>query len=366
MCRHACPVSTTSGKESWIPQVKMDRLNRLRLNQVPWNQETTEELWACTGCRHCTVYCDHDNEPAAVLFAGRAEAARQGITHPTLQNYPERFAKREARLATSAQANFPDNIAAPRASRPVAADSIAFFPGCDALDKGADDVAAAMAVFKQLGLGTVPLVAAPHNCGGYPLLAAGQRDAFRTHAAAVAASLRGFATVVTNCSACRYAMDTLYKAEGIEQMPAVISLAELLAKNAAKLPKPATKKPVYYHDPCHLARSSGVTEEPRAVLRTLATLREFSWNRADTECCGGGGLLPKTDPTTADAMAKRRLAEIHSQGGGIVVTSCGTCAFMLKSNAPASVEVLDLPAAVAMLSGVAYDSVGTTSADDDD
>jgi len=32
-----------------------------------------------------------------------------------------------------------------------------------------------------------------------------------------------------------------------------------------------------------------------------------------------------------------------------VVTSCGTCAFMLKHNAPPSVEVADLPAAIAQL-----------------
>ena len=31
MCRHACPVSTASGRETYIPQAKMDRLNQLRL-----------------------------------------------------------------------------------------------------------------------------------------------------------------------------------------------------------------------------------------------------------------------------------------------------------------------------------------------
>jgi Fe-S oxidoreductase len=356
MCRHACPVSTTTGKETWIPQVKMDRLNRLRLQQVPWTEENTEGLWACTGCRHCTVYCEHDNEPAAVLFAGRSEAARRGITHPTLKNYPDRFAKREARLAATSQAAFGPQV--------TAKSGIAFFPGCDSLDKSPNDVSAALAVLKSLKLGTVSLVSAPHNCGGYPLLAAGQTDGFRAHANAVASSLRGFTTVVTNCSACRYAMRALYPAEGIEKMPNVISLAELLAQNATKLPKPRNKKPIYYHDPCHLARSSGITEEPRAVLRTLATLREFSWNRIDVECCGGGGLLPKTDPTTADAMAKRRLIEIHNQGGGTVVTSCGTCAFMLKSNAPASVDVMDMPEAVAMLCNLEFDNVDSPVDDD--
>ena len=39
--------------------------------------------------------------------------------------------------------------------------------------------------------------------------------------------------------------------------------------------------------------------------------------------------LPKTMPAVADQMAKRRLAEVQQTGGGMVVTSCATCAFML-------------------------------------
>jgi dimethylglycine catabolism B len=357
MCRHACPVSTTSGKETWIPQVKMDRLNRLRLGQIPWTEENTEGLWACTGCRHCTVYCDHENEPAAVLFAGRAEALRRGVTHPTLKNYPERFAQRQTRLAEIAQNAFESD---------GKAGDVAFFPGCDALDKGASDVSAATAVFAQLGIKHLPVIAKPQACGGYPLLAAGHVDKFRAHAKEVASSLRGFKTVITNCSACRHAMKNQYAAEGVTMHADVVSVAEYLAKNAVKLTKPAHKKTVYYHDPCHLARSAGVTEEPRAVLRTVANLREFSWNRSDSECCGGGGLLPKTDPTTADAMAKRRLGEIHNQGGGTVVTACATCAFMLRRNAPASVEVMDLATAVATLCNIDYQEPTVIAQHDDD
>ena len=58
MCRHACPVSTASGRETYIPQVKMDRLNQLRLGRGGWTAEATDPLWACTGCRHCTMYCE--------------------------------------------------------------------------------------------------------------------------------------------------------------------------------------------------------------------------------------------------------------------------------------------------------------------
>ena len=55
-------------------------------------------------------------------------------------------------------------------------------------------------------------------------------------------------------------------------------------------------------------------------------------------------------PLVADQMAKRRLAEVHATGGGMVVTSCATCAFMLERNAPPTVEVANLATAMAQLS----------------
>jgi Fe-S oxidoreductase len=342
MCRHACPVSTASGRETYIPQVKMDRTNQLRLNHARWNVETTDPLWACTGCRHCTMYCDHGNEPGLVLFTGRAAAVARGVPHPALAGYSERFRAREQRLSAQLAAAFPDRLATEG--------EIGFWPGCDAIDKGASDIGAALALFERVGLDAVRIVAAPQACAGYPLLAAGHRDLFRWHAGRVATSLRGFRKVAINCSACLFALRAQYPAEGVTMRTEVVSLADLLAPAAANLACPLQRKSVYYHDPCYHARYNGVVEQPRRALAQLAEVRELAWNRTDTECCGGGGLLPKTMPLVADQMSKRRLAEVQSTGGGMVVTSCATCAFMLSRNAPPSVEVANLATAMAQLS----------------
>lgn len=358
MCRHACPVSTASGRETFIPQAKMDRLNQLRLGRGAWTTEATEALWACTGCRHCTMYCEHDNEPGMVLLTGRAVAVQHGAQHPALTNYSERFRAREQRLATQLAAMFPDRLATEG--------ELGYFPGCDAIDKGAADIAATLALFDRTGLGHVKLVAAPQTCGGYPLLAAGHRDLFRWHAGRVAASLRGFRKVAINCSACLYAMRAQYAAEGVTLRTEIVALAEVLAPAAQDLACPVSRKSVYYHDPCHHARYTGVVDEPRQALGQLAEVRELGWNRQDTECCGGGGLLPKTMPMVADQMAKRRLAEVQAAGGGMVVTSCATCSFMLERNAPPSVEVMNLSTAMAKLSGTEFTPPPTGAVDDDD
>ncbi len=198
MCRHACPVSTASGRETHIPQVKMDRLNQLRLGRGSWTTESTDPLWACTGCRHCTAYCDHGNEPGLVLFTGRAVAVDKGVPHPALAGYSERFRAREQRLSAQLQASFPDRLATEG--------ELGFWPGCDAIDKSSSDIAATLAIFDRTGLEHAKIVEAPQACAGYPLLAAGHRDLFRWHAGRVAAAMRGFKKVAINCSACLYAI----------------------------------------------------------------------------------------------------------------------------------------------------------------
>lgn len=340
MCRHACPVASASARETFTPQAKMNALNQLRLGRTNWNQEATESMWACTGCRQCTTYCEHGNEPGLVLLAGRSTARKQGSPHPNLQNYAARFRTRDARLS----AELKKLVAKDRRSDDAV---VGYMPGCDAIGKSPGDVFAALALFDRLGAGHVRIVDIGSTCGGYPLIAAGELDAFRQHAARVATALNRFRTLVVNCSACIYTMRAQFRAEGVELTAQVLSLSEFLVSKLVDLPTPDERRVVYYHDPCHLARYVGVIEEPRKVLRRVAEVREFSWSGTDAECCGAGGLLPKTMPKTADSMAKRRLQEIGSRGGGTVVTSCSTCSFMLRSNAPDSVEVRDLPGFVA-------------------
>jgi Fe-S oxidoreductase len=335
MCRHSCPVSTTDAIESHTPGAKMTTLNLVRKGQGSWDRPSTEPLWACTGCRHCSDYCALGNEPGTTLFAGRAEAVKRGAGHPSLERYPDRFRAREERLAKHAKATFPRDAFAEEAQ-------VALWPGCDALDKGEGDVRAQLQLLRRLGMDHVRLVDADRVCGGYPLLAAGHPDSFRWHATRVAKELTRYRTVVMSCSACVYALRTLYPAEGVTISSEILHIAELLAPMSQRIEPIAAEKPVWYHDPCYLARYVSVTEQPRQVLARVAEVREFGWSHRDTECCGGGGMLPKTMPAVADEMARRRLAEVAEAGGGTVVTSCGTCKHILARSAPMGVEVRDL------------------------
>ncbi len=337
-----------SGHETLIPQAKMDRLNQVRKGAQPWTEDALAPIWACTGCRHCTVYCDHDNEPGLVLFAGRAEAQARGVGHAALTGYPDRFRNRDQRLVDDMRRSVDEE-------RRSEDDLVGYWPGCDAIGKDPSSLTPALDVLERVTGATVKLVDGGQACAGYPLLAAGHPDAFRWHASKVATGLKGFRTVVMGCSACVYTLRASYPAEGISLSTEIVSLPEMLARAVTSVPERRDKKPVYYHDPCYLARYEGVIDEPRQVLSRVADVRELSWSGTDTECCGGAGLLPKTMPEVADAMARRRLRELTRGGGGTVVTSCPTCAFMLRSNAPDGVEVKTL---VQVLAEAVLDGAG--------
>ncbi len=87
-------------------------------------------------------------------------------------------------------------------------------------------------------------------------------------------------------------------------------------------------KRVTYHDSCNLARSCGVTEEPRELLRLVTTdFVEMVPNRAENFCCtGGGGAMSMSEYTPRRLKsAKVKADQILATGAKIVVTSCHNC-----------------------------------------
>ncbi len=87
-------------------------------------------------------------------------------------------------------------------------------------------------------------------------------------------------------------------------------------------------KRVTYHDSCNLARSCGITEEPRELLRMVAPdFVEMVPNRAENFCCtGGGGAMSMAEYTPRRlASARIKAEQIAATGAEVVVTSCHNC-----------------------------------------
>lgn len=106
----------------------------------------------------------------------------------------------------------------------------------------------------------------------------------------------------------------------------------LAARQWDALPSALEGHPVTYHDPCHLSRGQGVTDEPRRLLRDVvrADLREMP--EADW-CCGGAGTYGVTHPGASDAILSRKMGNIQSTQAELVCTACPACVAQLRRGA---------------------------------
>ena len=99
-------------------------------------------------------------------------------------------------------------------------------------------------------------------------------------------------------------------------------LAEFEIEPPARLPLTVT-----YHDPCHLLRGQGISEQPREYIRQVADLVEMP-----ARCCGSGGGVKSGKPEEAAALGELRREAIAATGAEQVISSCPFCEFHIQGH----------------------------------
>jgi len=317
LCRHACPVATVEARETTTPWGKMAALHHVAEGNLPLESEVAATWWACTGCMRCKSYCDHDNEVAMALGAGRAEALAAGQAPASARAIRDDHSERVARSRAQAQVLFGDTES--RGAR------VAYAPGCTGCVATPDDAKAGLVAVERLTGGAVRPLA--DRCCGLPLLDAGDRQGFL---GAARAFLRGAAAaerVVFADPGCLHALRVIAPGLAGEALggPELIHLSELAAENLPALRRvDVSEETVRYHDPCRLGRGLGIYDPPREVLSRILgrAPAEFHHHREHAECSGSGGQVPQTAPATAEAIGAERTADHELAGGGAVVSPC--------------------------------------------
>ncbi len=108
----------------------------------------------------------------------------------------------------------------------------------------------------------------------------------------------------------------------------IITMLRYIREGRIKVDKTKNSLPMTYHDSCNMARSCGVTEEPRELLNLVCTdFREMHPNRADNYCCtGGGGAMSMSEYSSRRLKsAKIKADQLRATGAKVVVTSCHNC-----------------------------------------
>lgn len=344
MCRFACPVAEADARETLTPWGKMSAPFLALRGGVPL-ETAFETAWACTGCGHCTEYCAHGNDVTSALVGTRAAGVAAGVASPVTDAIVKAYAKvgnptgRPSPLASMVPPSLRDD-------RPGAR-GVVFLPGCTAVHDEPATVRAAFTILERVGARGVT-VPPDGSCCGAALWWAGKPEAFDEHAEKLVDAYGRRRTIVVADAGCAWALRELYPQRGHKLKSQVLHVSEWVAgffRERVLKSKQKVKGRFLYHDPCFLSRRLGVVDEPRAVLASVLEdgTGEFAWNRNDTVCCGGGGLLPMAMPGTAARMAERRIAEAKAAGAS-VVTSCTTCLHHLRENGADAVDLLALVA----------------------
>jgi len=185
-------------------------------------------------------------------------------------------------------------------------------------------------------------------CCGSPALKAGYFDDFKNLAEKNLKIFKEHSVgrIITNCPACFMIFKKEYpKVLGEKWDVEVLHATEVLAKT--KVNRKQTKeekRPVTYHDPCHLGRQMGVHDEPREIIKSLGyEIKEMDLIKNQSFCCGGGGGVQANEPDLANKIAKDRIKMAKKTGVKILVTPCPLCFMHLEKNAEGEgVEVKEL------------------------
>jgi Fe-S oxidoreductase len=301
LCRGTCPVSEAEGREALIPWGKMSMTWYVARGDLEADRDVAALPWACTGCFACRERCEHQNPVAQTLTAARAVYHARGLAPHGSDAALRRFEVARPRLA--ARAAELDGDAGARTALVV---------GCGYLGLRGPEAGDIVRSARGL-LGRVSVLT---GCCGLVAREAGDvvtADALRAELYAQAAGRR----LVVADAGCALAL----RDAGAE------TLAEVAAAHLGRLGRVAALNgPVRYHDPCRLARGLGVQAEPRAVLERALGEKpaEFVHQGSGAACSGAGGLLPFALPRTAHEIARRRLREHETLGGGTIVTACAS------------------------------------------
>ncbi|MHC5007034.1 MAG: response regulator [Planctomycetota bacterium] len=113
-----------------------------------------------------------------------------------------------------------------------------------------------------------------------------------------------------------------------EMESSIFTMLRYIKEGRIKVDPTRNSQPVTYHDSCNFARSCGIFEEPRELLRLVCTdFREMYPNRAENYCCTGGGGAMSMSEYTPDRLksGKIKADQLKATGAAAVVTSCHNC-----------------------------------------
>ena len=378
MCQAVCPVFAQTGREADVARGKMALLDGLMQEMLDDPKGVSERLNKCLLCGSCATNCPSGVSVLEIFLKARAIIAgytglspakkvllRGMLAHPEtfdrLTEWGARFQKLFTRpvnevVGTSCArflsplisdrhfkllADIPFHRRVPRLdSEPgTGKPKAAFFVGC-LIDKIFPEIAkSAVYVLEHHGAGI--FIPDKQGCCGIPALSSGDTNTFKRllyHSVDKFSGIE-FDYLVTACATCTSTIKEIWplmaKEFATELSEAVSLLAEktmdinqfIVSKIGLKPADGEIADPptvVTYHDPCHLKKSLGVSDEPRKVIRAAPGYRLVEMAESDV-CCGMGGSFNLQYYELSSRIGSLKRDHIRATGCKAVATGCPAC-----------------------------------------
>jgi Fe-S oxidoreductase len=109
---------------------------------------------------------------------------------------------------------------------------------------------------------------------------------------------------------------------------------DALRRGKLRLNRDVVTDRVTYHDPCNIARSGWIVEQPREILRSFCPdYVDMEPKGAKNFCCGGGGGTVSVDEIRlyrTTVTGKLKADQIRATGARYVVAPCANCKKQLR------------------------------------
>lgn len=357
ICRDACHQYVATKDVRYLPAYRAELIRRIYKKHftktgqfIPSlyegkdpDENLLDELYqvsyACTGCRRCMVYCPFSIDTTWVLAVAKAMliAAGKGSNLLTeLANAAiekgksiDLFKDIMIDMLKDTEKELQKKVGDPSAAIPIDKE------GADMLYvalAGTHSILPAAIIFHQAKENwTLSMFEASNY--GYFLGDVEKAKEIAKRVVDEAKRLKVKEVVITECGHAHRVFKFFYEAWAKEKYPfkatGILEVIDRYIKEGKiKLKKDAIKDIVTYHDPCQIGRNYGVFEEPRNVVKQVATnFREMTPNREKNWCCGGGGGVV-AEPALEDfriKTGKLKVDQIRKTGAKIVVSPCENC-----------------------------------------
>ncbi len=150
--------------------------------------------------------------------------------------------------------------------------------------------------------------------------------------------LGGGSILIGECGHASRSAKVFVPSFGRGRRPPVVNIMEYtvdaLRRGRLKLDPSVIKERVTYHDPCNIARTGWIVEQPREILRAFCTdFVDMTPHGAKNLCCGGGGGTVSIDEVRqyrTKVAGKLKADQIRATGAHYVVAPCANCKKQLR------------------------------------